>query len=107
MIVATILGAMTFAHLMRALATRRGAGSSQSSRLDGLRRAILGVQKKQIAAVLGQPRATIGRGNYLTDDTWYYPIDTRHRLALAIEFDQGVARQTQVIEGVRSDSLRR
>ena len=107
MIFATILGALTFAHLVRTLATRRGAGSSQSTRLDALRRAILGVQKKQIAAVLGQPRATIGRGNHLTDDTWYYPIDTRQRLALAIEFDRGVARQTQVIEGIRADSLRR
>lgn len=103
-IFATILGALTLAHLVRALSTRRGAGNRQYSRLNALRSAIVGVQKKQIAAVLGPPRATIGRGNYLTDDTWYYPIDPNRRRALAIEFDRGVARQAQVINGIRSAS---
>jgi len=103
----TILGALTFAHVLRTLISRRGAGAGQFSRLNALRNAILGVQKKQIAAVLGPPRATIGRGHYLTDDTWYYPIDPKQRRALAIEFDRGVARQTQVIDGIRTASTRR
>ncbi|MBC8108699.1 MAG: hypothetical protein H7Z14_19100 [Anaerolineae bacterium] len=106
-IVATIVGALAFAHLVRTIMMRRGPGSTQSSRLDALRRAILGVQKKQIAAVLGQPRATIGRGNHLTDDTWYYPIDPKQRLALTIEFDRDIARQTQVIDGIRTARSRR
>src|SRR5215204_1646654 len=69
MMFAAILGALTLAHLVRTFAMRRGAGGSPFSRLNGLRTAILGVQKKQIVAVLGLPRATIGRGNYLADDT--------------------------------------
>ena len=103
---AAILGALTLTHLVRAITMRR-IGGGKFSRLEALRRAIVGVQKKQIAAVLGPPRATIGRGHYLTDDTWYYPIDPRQRLALAIEFDRGVARQTQVVEGVRTESHHR
>src|SRR4051794_38051311 len=93
-LLAAVAGAVALARLVRSFSTQRDADLS-SGRLSALRRAIVGVQKQQIAAVLGQPRATIGRGSYLTDDTWYYPIDLHKHLALAIQFDHNVAKQTQ------------
>jgi hypothetical protein len=105
-VLAAIAGAVALARLVRTFSTQRG-GAISSDRLSALRTAIVGVQKQQIAAILGRPRATIGRGNYLSDDTWYYPIDPRHHLALAIQFDHDVAKQTQVIRGACTGPLRR
>lgn len=97
-IIAIFCGALTFMHLARAAANHHA--KRRQRRLHALRRAIVGVRKNQVAAVLGPPRATIGRGDYRADDTWYYPIDLRRHIALAIEFHKGIAQQTQLIAGM-------
>jgi hypothetical protein len=97
-IVALFCGALTLIHLVRATAAR--PAELRGLRLRALRRAIVGVRKNHVAAALGPPRATIGRGDYRFDDTWYYPIDKRRHVALAIQFADGIARQTQVIKGL-------
>jgi hypothetical protein len=97
-IIAMFVGALTLMHVARAAANQQA--QRRSRRLQALRRAIVGVRKNQVAAALGPPRATIGRGDYRADDTWYYAIDPRRHVALAIEFADGIARQTQVISGM-------
>src|SRR5688572_3408009 len=99
LMLAAILAAVSLMHLAWMMKSSARRNSRGPGRLSALRRAIVGAGKRQIAAVLGPPRATIGRGNYLTDNTWYYPLDRRQRTALAIEFDNDVACVTQVIAG--------
>ena len=97
-IIAMFCGALTLMHLARATANRQA--ELRWRRLQSLRRAIVGARKHQLVSVLGPPRATIGRGDYRADDTWYYAIDPRRHVALAVEFADGIARQTQVITGM-------
>src|SRR3954470_11526313 len=59
---------------------RRGA----PRRLTMLRSAILGVDKRSVAAALGPPRTSAHQAELVPNDTWYYAIDPRRRLALAI-----------------------
>jgi len=63
-----------------------------AGRLDPLRQALLGVDQQSVASILGRPRA-------VHDQTWYYPIDPRSKLALVIQFMHGIARQTQLLRG--------
>jgi hypothetical protein len=82
------------------LALNRRTGRSKggrAARLASFRRAIVGADKRTIAAALGQPRATTGVGDYLRDDTWYYLLDPDDQTALVVSFAEGVARQTQVV----------
>ena len=58
--------------------------------LERLRHAIVGSGKRQIATVFGPPQSAAIRGS--AADTWYYPLRPRERLAMAILFDQGLAR---------------
>jgi hypothetical protein len=61
--------------------------------LPQLRDAILGAAKREIASVLGPPQsASVGRP---TADTWYYPLRPGERLAMAISFDRGLARDVE------------
>jgi hypothetical protein len=76
---------------------RSGRSAAADLSLQSLRHAIVGVDKRTIAAALGPPSATVGAGNFWSDNTWYYPLDRIARLALAIEFEQGIARQTEVL----------
>jgi len=94
-IIAIFCGALTLMHLARATADWQA--QMRYRRLHALRRAIVGVRKNHVAAVLGPPRATIGRGDYRTDDTWYYAIDPRRHIALAVEFADGIACHALVI----------
>lgn len=96
-IIAMFCGAMALIHLAHVSANRQA--QNRSRRLESLRRAIVGSRKQQVVAALGAPRATIGRGDYRADDTWYYPIDARRHIALAVEFTHGIARRTQIIIG--------
>ena len=68
-----------------------------SPHLQAFRNAILGVDKRTVAAALGPPPATVGQGSPWIDDTWYYPLDRVERTALAIEFRSGLARETIVL----------
>jgi len=75
------------------LGGRRGwRGGARSPQLSRLCRAIVGADRRAIAAALGPPSTRT-----MQDDTWYYAIDPRRRLALAIDFVQGIARQTHVL----------
>ncbi len=60
--------------------------------LVGLRSAILGNGKQEIAKVFGPPHsaAVIGLG-----DTWYYSLRSNQKLAMAISFDAGQARKVE------------
>ena len=67
-----------------------------------LRGAILGSAKGSVVAVLGPPRtAMLGRNfakhSIWRADTWYYPLDRADRSALAIRFENGVAREVDRI----------
>jgi hypothetical protein len=96
-IIAMFCGAMALLHVARIAANHQA--HERARRLHSLRRAIVGARKNQLISVLGSPRATIGRGDYRTDDTWYYPLDQRRHVALAIEFTNGIARRTHIITG--------
>ena len=67
-----------------------------------LRAALLGSAKGSVVAVLGPPRtAMLGRSfgklSIWRADTWYYPLDRADRSALAIKFENGVAREVDRI----------
>jgi hypothetical protein len=71
---------------------RRGVATDDRS-LAGLRDAILGSAKQQIASVFGPPYSAAARGG--VGDTWYYPLRASERLAMAISFDHGTARDVE------------
>ena len=76
-------------------------GESESvRRAQALGRAIVGNDKHSIAAVLGLPEASSGaaspRAVFLAD-TWYYRLDGRHCIALAIGFSKDVASDVRVL----------
>jgi hypothetical protein len=80
----------------------RGCGLSElSPHLQSFRHAILGADKGTILRALGPPPATIGRGVPIHDNTWYYPLDRVQRLALAIQFEEDRASQTEVLKSPR------
>jgi len=86
---------------IRALLNRLSRGRAQ---LQSFRDAILGVDKRTVAAALGAPPASAGRDEFLQSDTWYYPLDPAQQTALAIRFDeQDVARTTQVLRTPRHE----
>ena len=67
-----------------------------------LRVAILGSAKGSVVAVFGPPRtAMLGRNfgklSIWRADTWYYALDRADRSALAIRFENGVAREVDRI----------
>jgi hypothetical protein len=65
----------------------------RSRTLARLRSALLGSGKRKIVSMLGPPRvAQTG-----ADSTWYYPLSNEERVALAISFDQGRAREVEFV----------
>ena len=72
-----------------------------------LRASILGTDKGMVQSVFGVPRATsgmaevpeVGRQAYWEADVWYYALDPARRTAMAIRFDQGVARGVDFVDG--------
>jgi hypothetical protein len=71
-----------------------------------LRESILGANKQMVQSVFGPPRAAggvavvpeEGRQAYWEADTWYYALDPRRRTAMAIRFEQGVAREVDFVD---------
>jgi hypothetical protein len=61
--------------------------------LARLHDAIIGNGKTQIASVFGPPHSAAVRGRM--GDTWYYPLQPREKLAMAISFDDGKAREVE------------
>src|SRR3954469_15155485 len=70
-------------------------------------RAIPGNDRSALVAVFGLPRASAGfsavapailvSADYLHADTWYYPLDTRSKSAVVVHFNQGIARDAQIV----------
>ena len=75
-------------------------------RAQTLGRAIVGNDKQAIAAVLGLPQASSGavspRAVFLAS-TWYYRLDARHCIAIAIEFSKDVASDVRVLHVKREE----
>jgi hypothetical protein len=93
-----LVGGIALAVAMSSRRVRR-ALTSRAAKLRRFRRAIDGVDKRTVAAALGAPAATVGVGDFLRDDTWYYSLNPVAQTALAVSFDvQGVARRTQVLK---------
>jgi len=87
---------------------------------SALRRAILGKGKTAVAAACGAPRTAAGgsagssgkvviggaRGgrapNFWNADTWYYPLDSRTQTAMAVRFENGIARQIEFFAAPKS-----
>ncbi len=70
-----------------------------------VRNSILGRGKSAVAACCGAPRTAAGaagkvvigsrRPNYWNADTWYYPINARTQTAIAVKFENGIAREVE------------
>jgi hypothetical protein len=96
--------------LSRLLRNRRPSLGSSASRRESLRQAIVGKSKHIVAKVFGAPRTALFRNPsgpqaqqsspppFWQADTWYYAIDPRERVAMAIRFDQELAREVEFIE---------
>lgn len=70
----------------------RGPGRGTEDSLAGLRDAIVGNGKREISSVFGPPHSAAVRGAH---DTWYYPLRDRERLAMAISFNNDLAREVE------------
>jgi hypothetical protein len=86
--------------LERLFARRRRGLLDDSPRhmsLDLLRQAILGNGKHEIVSALGPPPTTTAG----TNETWYYPLRSHERLAMAISFNQGRAQTVEFFHAPR------
>ena len=63
-----------------------------------LRDRILGLPKSSVAAELGPPRAA---ALLHSGDTWYYAIDPRRELAMAVVFENDEARAVEFFQSPR------
>jgi hypothetical protein len=77
-------------------AARRGP-RTQEADLRRLRRALLGHPPAQVAQMLGPPPSSARTGPDDSLDTWYYPIRTHRRYAMAIRFYQGLAQAVDFV----------
>lgn len=68
--------------------SRSRTGGERRRSFPAFSRAIVGTTKGMIVDVLGPPpTATRSQGgDYLTSETWYYPLDVRERSGMAIRF---------------------
>ena len=69
-------------------------------RAQSLARSILGNNKHAVVAVLGPPQASSGSGSsraVFLANTWYYRLDSQHRVAIAVEFIKDVASDVRVL----------
>ena len=88
---------------------RAAAGTQQGQQSPGLLRAsIVGASKQMVQSVFGPPRAAAGgvaavpgegRQAYWDADTWYYALDPKRKTAMAIRFENGVARDVDFVHG--------
>jgi hypothetical protein len=76
-----------------------------------LRRAIIGLDKARIARIFGPPQASAGfatvapallmKADKIDADTWYYALDQATRQALVVQFNNGIARNAQLLRTPR------
>ena|ERR1043165_5367580 len=78
--------------------------------IEVIRESVLGRGKTTVAAAFGAPRtAAIGRGQFSDAaafwyaDTWYYPVDSKSKTAMAVRFDRGIAREVDFFEAPTLD----
>jgi hypothetical protein len=88
--------------IMKAGLIRRLFSSEEQSfhRAQRLSRTILGNSRHAVAAALGPPHGSSGAGSgkaTFLASTWYYRLDERHHIALAIEFVNDVAAEARVL----------
>jgi hypothetical protein len=111
-----VAGAGLFAWVLmgkRIAKARRAGGGSFSA----LKNAIIGTSKEAVAGVFGPPRTAAmnspapaiasDRPQYWNADTWYYLLDRRNKLGVAIEFIEGRAAKVDHIENPRTTSRMR
>lgn len=86
--------------------TRRGRArpTARQRSLARLRWALMGNTKQAIVSIFGPPRTAVADGPVLPSaepifqaDTWYYPIDERRRMAIAIQFNRNEVRQVEFL----------
>lgn len=74
-----------------------------------LRQSILGANKYMVQAVFGPPRSAGGltavpgaqsTSPYWQADVWYYALDPRRKVAMAIRFANGMASEVEFIPAV-------
>ena len=65
--------------------------SRRQSSLPSLRAALVGSTRRQVAEILGSPRTTM----HGETETWYYPVDSDDRLAMAVSFEGNRARSVE------------
>jgi outer membrane protein assembly factor BamE (lipoprotein component of BamABCDE complex) len=84
--------------LRRLRPRRRSAGNPNTGEPDlrRLRNSLLGHNQNQVAGLLGPPPTSAGAAPFAAD-TWYYPIRTRRRYAMAIHFDHGRANSVDFV----------
>jgi len=96
-----VIGSAAFVLSRRGLLLRLFRNQNDSrERARRLSRAIVGNDKHSIAAALGSPQASAGAASpqaVFLASTWYYRLDSRHRLAIAIEFENDIARAAHVL----------
>jgi hypothetical protein len=96
-----VVGGMALALMKAGVIRRIFSGEEESlNRAQRLSRTILGNNKHAVAAALGPPEGSAGNrtsGASLGASTWYYRLDDRHHIALAIEFVNDVAAEASVL----------
>jgi hypothetical protein len=76
------------------------SGGDRLDQTERLRKAILGNSRHAIAAAMGPPQGSAGTASPKTvflADCWYYRLDHRRGIAVAIEFRKDVACEVQVM----------
>lgn len=85
--------------------------AQRGTALAKLRRSIIGLDKTKIATIFGPPQASAGFAavapallmvaDKISADTWYYSLDPAAREALVVQFDQGIAKDAQLLRTPR------
>jgi hypothetical protein len=70
---------------------RRWLGREPGGDLDALRASVLGQGKRRVTALFGPPPAATSAPT----DTWYYPVATAERTAMAISFEDDRAARVE------------
>jgi hypothetical protein len=90
MVLANVSAARRFSRGRRVSNPLEGAGDRVLARL---RSEIVGNGKRRISSMLGPPRVQ----QTGTEGTWYYPVNPKDHLAIAISFDGGLARDVEYV----------
>jgi hypothetical protein len=67
-------------------------GGQPVGALEPLRQMLIGLTRREAAAALGEPKTSFSAGpakvaGHWNADTWYYPMDLKNRIAIAVHFE--------------------